>query len=90
MTDFSIRVNDGPEQTLSVKTGIYQHAAAAAVAILDLDLPAKIDIWVPALLPQYGPLTFLARDNEYGHLTVGIGLAGSAAWREKHGAGRGG
>jgi hypothetical protein len=67
---FMLRVNDGPEQTIEVATGIYMHAAAAAVAILDLKLPANIRIWSPELVPEYGPYFYIVDYDEYQNLRV--------------------
>jgi hypothetical protein len=63
---FHIRVNDGPEQTIEVASSIYELAAAAVPALLDLTLPVEIDIWVPDL----SRFRFRIRDNEYGHMVV--------------------
>jgi hypothetical protein len=65
VTKFHIRVDDGPEQTITVKTGIYRDAVAAVPALLDLDLPIDVEIWVPSLLPKYGPYRYRVRQNEY-------------------------
>lgn len=70
---FHLRINGGEERTLTVKSGIYRDAAAAAVAMFDVELPAEIEIWVPDLVPAgYGPTTYGAwNDPNYGNLIVG-------------------
>lgn len=55
---FYIEINGGPTQTLEVKTGLYELAAMAALALLDYDSRDGFDvvkIWDPNLLPDYGP-----------------------------------
>jgi hypothetical protein len=70
MTKFHIRVDGGPEQTITVKTGVYRDAVAAIPALLNLDLPITVEIWVPHLLPEYGPSHYLVRQNVYGELVT--------------------
>ena len=71
---FSVRINDGHEQKLTCRTGIYQEAAVAAIAILEYedkdDSFPIVEIWVPDLLPDYKPLIFEIGDNEFGQLVV--------------------
>lgn len=71
---FHVRINDGPEQTITVKTGEYQYAAVAACAMLgvtqDGPTPVHVEIWCPHLLPQYGPYHYLIADDEYGRIVV--------------------
>lgn len=58
---FHLRVNGGEEQTVKVKTGVYVSAAAAIPAILGIEsdtFPLRIELWVPNLLPEYGPYVF--------------------------------
>ncbi len=56
---FHFRVNDGPEQIIRCKSGIYKEAVAAIPALFGIDsYPAKIEIWVPSLLPDYGPYLY--------------------------------
>jgi hypothetical protein len=58
LNTFHVRINEGAEQQVSVKTGNYYLAAAAALALLgysDDDGETVVKIWVPSLLPDYGP-----------------------------------
>lgn len=66
---FSIEIDGMPEQTITVKTGIYVDAVAAITALLGTTLPFSVKIWVPHLLPHYGPLVVI-----YDHL----------AWEKRH------
>lgn len=71
MTDtstFHIRVDGGPEQTITVKSSIYRNAVAALPALLGLDLPITVEIWVPSLLPHYGPYFYRVEQNEFVEL----------------------
>lgn len=57
---FCIRVNGGDEHTLSLVTGQYHLAAAAALALVDY-VPQEVQIikvWNPKLLPDYGPYIY--------------------------------
>ncbi len=59
--EFTFTVNDGEEQSIKVKSGIYVEAVAAIPAIIGIDqdaYPLTIKIWVPDLLPDYGPYTY--------------------------------
>lgn len=71
-TTFHIRVDGGPEQVISVRTGVYRDAAAAVPALLGLDLPIDIEIWAPHLLPDYGPCFYRVRQNEFVGLVTEI------------------
>ena len=58
---FHFRLNDGEEQTITVKTGVYTSAVAAIPALLGIEqdqYPLTVEIWVPSLLPQYGPYRY--------------------------------
>lgn len=60
-TIFHYTLNDGPEKTIVVKTGVYKCAAAAVPALAGVDqnaYPLFIKIWVPSLLPDYGPYEY--------------------------------
>ncbi len=58
-TKFSVSINGGPEQTIKVRTGIYDSAAAAVPALLGIvDFPVFVTIWSPKLLPDYGPYKY--------------------------------
>lgn len=55
---FFVEINRGPTQVLTTKTGLYELAAAAALAMLDYQPTNDIEvvkIWNPELLPDYGP-----------------------------------
>lgn len=59
---FHVEINGGPEQTIETRSGQYVLAAMAALAQLEYkeERPdgkpgAFIKIWVPNLVPQYGP-----------------------------------
>jgi hypothetical protein len=71
---FSVRINEGPEQTITVKTGIYMYAAVAACSMLgivqDGPDPILVEIWMPSLLPDYGPTHYMIGENEYGNIVV--------------------
>lgn len=72
---FHFRINDGAERTIKTKTSFYSVAAAAALAFVsndEISEGAKIEIWVPELLPDYGPHVYAATFNEYGNVEVGI------------------
>lgn len=55
---FHVEINRGQTQVLEAKTSLYDLAAAAALAMLDYEPTNDIEvvkIWVPHLLPDYGP-----------------------------------
>lgn len=68
LVTFTIRVNDGPEELLTVRTGIYALAAVAVPAVLGYaDLPISVAIWVPHLeAAGYKRLYFIIDYNEFG------------------------
>lgn len=66
LTTFHIRIDDGPETTIDVKTGVYAYAAAAVPALLGLHIPIEVDIWIPGL----SRFRYRLRNNEYGHMVV--------------------
>lgn len=65
---FQVKVDDGPEQTITVNTGIYRDAAAAVPALLGYHTPIIVEIWSAHLVPKYGPYLFEIRDNRFGSL----------------------
>lgn len=68
---FHVRINEGEERAITVKTGIYTYAAAACLAVFGYDeLPVTIEIWLPSLLPEYGPYFYIADENEFGQLVM--------------------
>lgn len=68
---FSIRIH-GEKRTrkFNVKTSIYRDAAAAVPAMFGKDLPIDVEIWADDLVPEYGPLYYRIRENEYGGIVV--------------------
>ena len=71
-TRFHFRIDGGIERAIDTKTGDYSLAAAAALATEEnVSLPAVIQIWVPDLLPDYGPYVYLAKNDECERLVVG-------------------
>ncbi len=62
---FQIKVNDGVQTTLFVKTGVYRNAAAAVPALLGLDLPVEVDIWT-----EFSRFRYRISENEFGQLLV--------------------
>ena len=60
---FHYRIDDGIERTIEVETGLYVSAAAAIPAIQGIgEFPIKISIWVPSLVPEYGPYHYVIRE----------------------------
>jgi hypothetical protein len=71
MTSFHVRVDDGPEQTITVATSVYMVAALAVPALLaDVDTPCIVEIWVPDLLPDYGPYLYRIRNDDFGRILI--------------------
>lgn len=62
-TIFHVKINNGKEQTIETKSGIYKLAVATALAQLDYESSENgeniVEIWVPHLLPDYGPYFYL-------------------------------
>ena len=55
---FHVEINRGPTQIIETRTGLYELAAMAALATLNFKPSEGLDIvkiWVPDLLPDYGP-----------------------------------
>ncbi|WP_146205317.1 MULTISPECIES: hypothetical protein [unclassified Azospirillum] len=58
---YHVKVNGGPERQITVEGSEYISAAAAVPAIFGINadgFPLRIVIWVPVLLPEYGPYTY--------------------------------
>lgn len=61
MNKFSVQINGGKIHEIETRTGIYQQAALASLAMVpyrkrkDIQI---IKIWAPNLLPDYGPYTY--------------------------------
>ncbi|QCL83327.1 hypothetical protein CFBP5875_01295 [Agrobacterium pusense] len=64
---FSVRINQGPEQSLTTRTGVCQLAAIAAVAMLEFeheaDNVAVVEIWT-----DYSRFFFEVAEDVYGNL----------------------
>lgn len=60
LVTFQVKVNDGPQREIKVKSGIYVEAVAAVPALLgdENEYPMMVEIWVENLLPDYGPYTY--------------------------------
>ena len=70
MTDFRIKINDGPELALPVKSTIYRDAAAAVPGLFGEPLPCKIEIWAMFKGEELSRFVFRARDDEYGRFVL--------------------
>lgn len=71
MSVFSVQINGGPVQTLTTKTGVYELAAVAALALLDYE-PQKtqfIKIWADELIDEWGPYVFAYSGGQISYLT---------------------
>ncbi|RWQ32821.1 MAG: hypothetical protein EOS20_05020 [Mesorhizobium sp.] len=73
MTEFHIRIDDGPVQVFNARTGIYSQAVMEAFGVLGLPYPCSVEIWVPHLVEAgYGPYFYRIADfvdmagNVYG------------------------
>lgn len=62
MTDFMLRVNGGPMQRFEATTGVYSLAVMQAFGKLDMLYPCDVEIWIPDLLPDYGPYFYRIAD----------------------------
>jgi hypothetical protein len=60
---FSVRVDGGPEQSITVNTGVYRDAAAAVPALLGYYLPVVVEIWCEH--SDKGPFLFEVRQNKF-------------------------
>lgn len=78
---FSIEIDGMPEQTITVKTGIYVDAVAAIPALLGTTLPFSVKIWVPHLLPHYGPYHYRVERTTGESLVV---IHDHLAWEKRH------
>ena len=71
---FHFRINGGDEMTISIPSGIYMVGVAAALAYAtEQEARAEeidIEIWVPKLVPDYGPYKYRAVINVYGNLEI--------------------
>jgi hypothetical protein len=58
LSTWHVQINGGPEQVFQTRTSQYGLAALAALAMLEYEDNADynaVKIWVPNLLPHYGP-----------------------------------
>lgn len=72
-TVFHVRINGGPEKTIALPSGLYDVAVAASLALATEEQAhghMQVEIWVPKLLPDYGPYHYRALRNEYGNLEI--------------------
>lgn len=71
---YHIRIDDGPEGTITVETGIYILAVAVIPAITgvipELNRSLRIEIWSPRLLPEYGPYNYEVGHDVYQNVVV--------------------
>jgi hypothetical protein len=60
---FHVKINNGPEQVIKTKTGIYHLVVSASLAMLDYEEASDgknvVEIWCPTLLPTYGPYFYM-------------------------------
>lgn len=70
MTTFHFTIDGGPEETITVDSGVYLNAVAAIPALFNLHVEDEliVRIWVPELLPDYGPYSYAIQYN--GGLTI--------------------
>jgi hypothetical protein len=78
MSEFVVRVNGGAETAVPRASGIYRLAAIAAALTMTepVSWPVEVEIWVPDLLPDYGPYRYSVglapgSDDIYCHTMVG-------------------
>ncbi len=70
MSTFHVEINKGPEQIIQVKTSQYGLAALAALAMLDYIEAQEwniVKIWVPELMPDYGPYFYAFDGHVVGY-----------------------
>ena len=68
---FHVEINRGPTQIIETRTGLYELAAMAALATLNFKPSEGLDIvkiWVPDLLPDYGPYFYTWSHRGIGQL----------------------
>jgi hypothetical protein len=61
LSTYHFTVNGSPEKVCDLKSTIYDEAVAAIPAMLsepEKQYPLEITIWVPDLLPDYGPYDY--------------------------------
>ena len=62
MIDYKILVNGVDEFDFSTHHTEYQLAVLSAFGCLGLSYPCEVEIWVPHLLPDYGPYKYRIAD----------------------------
>ena len=70
---FHFRINGGPEKTVTVPYGLYDVAVAAALGQATEEQAhghMQVEIWYPAVLPEYGPYHYRVVRNAYGNLEI--------------------
>lgn len=73
MATYQVRVNAWRSPAIEAPTGDYRLVAAMALALADASLPATVEVWCEELLPNYGPYTYHAEDDNFGNLVVRVG-----------------
>lgn len=71
---FTFTINGGKERTIKTKTTTYIEAAAACPAkagVKASDYPLVVSVWVPDLLPDYGPYDYYI-DKPGGQVAIYI------------------
>jgi len=67
LTEFHIRVDDGPERLFSARHSEYVLAVMEAFGVLGLPYPCQVEIWVPDLVAAgYGPYRYEINDFDDG------------------------
>jgi len=66
---YTIRTSDGEESSFFSMRSIYAEAVMEAVILWDLPVPCHLTIWVPKLLPDYGPYDYVV-EHRHGALVV--------------------
>jgi hypothetical protein len=66
---FSIRINEGPEQSLTTATGVYQLAAIAALAMFKFE-PEADGVTVVEIWTEFSRFFFGVCDDKYGRTRV--------------------
>jgi hypothetical protein len=73
---FHVEINRGPTQTIKTRTGLYILAAGAALAQLEYEPveegPDVVKIWVPEILPDYGPYFYAYDEGRIFHLVESL------------------
>lgn len=74
MHTFHVSINGGKEQTIMTKTSQYQLAALTALGMLDYEEAKNgenvVKIWVPDLLPHYGPYYYAYDGHQCGQASL--------------------